>query len=243
MELGADVVGGSPYNELTYDDSKKHMDIVFEIAKEFDADIDMHIDVGHDINKTNLLYYSGKAVKENYQGRTTAGHCVALSEYNDEYAGEVISQVKLAEMNIVTNPTTTTTLTEGPQPRGRGITRVRELMAAGVNVAYGQDNIDDIFDVWGTADPLKTGLITAVVAQLVSPMEIEMLFDMPTFNSAKIQRIEDYGIEVGKTANLNVIDAPTVKEAIRFAPPRLHVIRNGRIVAESNSTKKIYRGK
>ena len=246
MELGADAVGGMPYNEMTEGDSKRHIDICFEIAREFDADIDMHVDETDDPNARTLQYLAAKTIRENYQGRVTAGHTCALGSYDPYYAAKVIDLVKLADINMVTNPATNLML-EGRLDRGpirRGLTRVKELLEAGVNVVYGQDCLKDTFyPTWGKEDMLEVGLITAHAVQLTWPKEIETLFDMPTVGSARLLRLKDYGIAVGRTASFNVIDAETVQEAFRTQADRLYVIRKGRVLAETRTTSKLYRGR
>lgn len=236
MKQGADVVGGMPYNELTYEDSKKHIDFCFKLAKKFDAHIDMHVDETDDPGARTLQYLAAKTIRENFKKRVTAGHTCALAAYDESYAAEVIDMVARAEMNMITNPATNLML-QGrmdQEPKRRGITRVKQLLEAGINVAYGQDCIKDTFyPTWGQEDMLEVGLITAHAAQFTQPSQIETLFDMPTFNSAKIMGIDDYGIEEGKTANLNLVDAPTVQEAFRKKADRLYVISNGSIIAET----------
>jgi cytosine deaminase len=245
MEMGADLVGGMPYNEMTDDDSKRHIDICFEIAKEYDADIDMHVDETDDPNARTLQYLAAKTIRENYHGRVTACHTCALGSYDPYYAAKVVDLVRQARMNMVTNPATNLML-EGRLDRGpirRGLTRVKELLEAGVNVVYGQDCLKDTFyPTWGQADMLEVGLIAAHAVQFTWPREIETLFDMPTVRSATMLRLRDYGIEVGRTASFNVIDAETVQEAFRTQADRLYVIRKGRIVARTKTSSKLYRG-
>lgn len=243
MEMGADVVGGMPYNEMTEDDSKRHIDICFEIAKKFDADIDMHVDETDDPNARTLQYLAAKTIKEGWHGRVTAGHTCALAAYNPYYAAKVIGLIKQAQMNMVTNPATNLML-EGrldQQPIRRGITRVKELLALGVNVVYGQDCLKDTFyPTFGQADMLEVGLITAHAAQFSMPKEIETLFDMPTVRSAKMLRLSDYGLEEGKSASFNIIDAETVQEAFRTQADRLYVFRKGRLLSETRTISKLH---
>ncbi len=242
MKLGADVVGGMPFNEYIYDDSKKHIDFCYNLAKEFDADIDMHVDESDDVTAHTLEYLAAMAIKNKYFGRVTAGHTCSLAAQNPYKAAKVISMVKEADMNMITNPATNLML-EGrldQQPVRRGITRVKELMEAGVNVAYGQDCLKDTFyPTFGQADMLEVGMIAAHAAMLSMPGEIEDLFDMPTTNSAKILKIDDYGIKEGNTANLNIIKAPSVQEAFRTQPDRT-VVRKGKVIAETHTEEKLY---
>lgn len=102
-----------------------------------------------------------------------------------------------------------------------------------MNVAYGQDVIQDGFiPVFGTGDPLQVGFLLAFAAQLSTRADIETLYDMATVNGARLMRLENYGLEVGRRADLVVVDAPSVQEAYRTQPPRLAVIHDGRLVAE-----------
>jgi len=243
MEAGAEVVGGVPANEMTDEDSKKHLDIVFDIAKEYDADIDVHVDETDDPSSRTLHYLAVKTIKEGYQGRVTAGHACALTAYDDYYAAKVIQLVKEAEISIKSGPQCEMML-QGKldkQPIRRGITRVKELIKAGVNVTYGQDiTVDPFVPYFGQADPLEIGQVMALAAQLYSKDELEILFDMPTINAARAMRIEDYGVEAGKTASFNVLEAQTVQEAFRKRADRLFVVKSGKVIAENKKIQKLY---
>lgn len=243
MKKGADVVGGMPYNELTPEDSRKHIDLCFELARNFDADIDMHVDETDDPGARTLEYLAAKTIKEKYHGRVTAGHTCALAAYDESYAGKVIKLVREARVNMITNPATNLMLQgrSDREPRRRGITRVKELIEAGINVAYGQDCLKDTFyPTWGREDLLEVGMITAHAAQFTLPREIETLFDMPTFNSAALMRLENYGISEGNPADINILDAETVQEAFRNLADRLYVISRGRVAATTRTEKKLY---
>lgn len=235
MKMGADVVGGMPANENSPEDSKRHIEIAFDIAQEFDADIDMHVDETDDPFYRTLEMLADETIKRGYQGRVTAGHTCALAAYDDHYARYVIEKVKKAGINVITNPATNLML-QGrldKQPIRRGITRVKELLSAGVNVSFGQDCVKDTFYPFGSADMLQVALIAAHAAHLSLPHEIEMAFDMPTVNAAKIMRLSDYGLEPGKTADLVILDTDNVKDAIRLQPARLFVIKGGKIIAKN----------
>lgn len=244
METGADVVGGMPANERSPRDSRKHVEILFEIARAFDADLDMHVDETDDPFYRTLEMVAEKTIETGYHGRVTAGHTCALAAYDDHYAEYVIGLIKEARMNMITNPATNLML-QGrldPQPKRRGITRVKELLAEGINVSFGQDCVRDTFYPFGQADMLEVALITAHAAHMSLPHEIETVFDMPTVNAAKILRLEDYGMQVGARADLVIIDCESAGEAIRLLPDRLYVIRKGRVVAETRTSREIRRG-
>ncbi|MGF7060317.1 amidohydrolase family protein [Brassicibacter mesophilus] len=235
MEMGADVVGGMPANENTPDDSRKHVQIVFDIAQKYDADIDMHVDESDDPFYRTLEMVADETMKRGYQGRVTAGHTCALAAYDEHYAQYVMDKVKEAGIHMITNPVTNLMLQgrNDKQPIRRGITRVKELLSRGINIAYGQDCIKDTFYPFGKADMLEVGLIVAHAAQMSMSNEINTVFNMPLENSAKILRLDDYGINIGKRADIVVLDVENEADAIRIQPDRLYVIRKGKIVAST----------
>lgn len=242
MEMGADIVGGMPANENNPDDSKKHIEICFDIAEKYDADVDMHVDETDDPFYRTLEMLADETIKRGWQGRVTAGHTCALAAYDDHYANYVIEKVKAAGINIITNPVTNLMLQgrNDKQPIRRGITRVKELIAAGVNVSFGQDCVKDTFYPYGSADMLQVALITAHAAQMSLPHEIEKVFDMITYDAAKVLKLQNYGIEEGKDADIVILDAQNINDAIRLEPTRLFVIKGGRIVAKSECKKELF---
>lgn len=243
IKMGCDVVGGMPFNEMIYDDSKKHVDFCFNLAKKYDRDLDMHVDETDDETAHTLEYYAAKAIKEGYEGRVTACHTCALSTYNEYKAARVIELVRRAKMTMETNPATNLML-QGRLDQGkirRGLTRVKQLMNSGVNVTFGQDCIKDTFyPTFGQEDLLEVGQLLAHAAQLSTPGEVEKIIDMITYNSAKQLRLDDYGIREGNPASFNVIDAPDVLEALRTRADRLYVVKNGKIVAQTRTESKLF---
>jgi len=243
MEMGADVVGGMPYNERSPEASRRHIELCFELARRFDADLDMHVDETDDPGARTLAMLADATIANGWEGRVTAGHTCALAAYPDPYAAKVIGLVQRAGIHMVTNPATNLML-QGRydrQPIRRGITRVKELLAAGVNVSFGQDCLKDTFyPTFGQADMLEVGLITAHAAQLSMPREVEVLFDMATRNAAKMLGVADYGLEVGCRASFNLLACSSVQEAFRTRPERV-VVRDGRVVAESRRQSTLHR--
>ncbi|MDO4543346.1 MAG: amidohydrolase family protein [Clostridia bacterium] len=235
MENGCTIVGGMPANENSPEDSLAHVKLCFDIAEKYDADIDMHVDESDDPFYRTLEMIADETIRRGYYGRVTAGHTCALAAYDDHYASYVIEKVARAKMNIITNPVTNLML-QGrldKQPIRRGITRVKELLAAGVTVSFGQDCVKDTFYPYGSGDMLQVANITAHAAQMSLPHEIEKVYDMITFDAAKILRLENYGIAEGCKANLVIINAADARDAIRLEPERLYVIREGRVVAKT----------
>ena len=236
MEDGADLIGGMPAAEWTDKYSKKHVDLIFEIAKEYDVDIDMHMDQTKDIFARSLEYTAMRTLEENYQGRVTGGHCTSIAYQNDAHAKKVMELMKEVDFNVCTNPQVLAIMGIDSEPRTRGVTRIREMVETGINVGTAQDTICDGFHIFGTGDPLDYGLLCAYVAQYNTPRDIKKVFKMITSNSAKILRVTDnYGIEVGKPADLNIIDAANIQEAFRLRPDRLYVIKDGNVIVKNKS--------
>ena len=127
------------------------------------------------------------------------------------------------------------------QPVRRGITRVRELLEAGVNVSYGQDCVDDPFYPFGRVDPLEVALVMAHAAHLTKPSEIECVFSMQNWAAAKVLRLDDYGFVQGAVGDLVLLDAFDAAQAIRERADRMVVVKRGRIVAETTTTRRVHR--
>lgn len=244
MKLGADVVGGLPWFEHTDEDAKTHIDICFDIAQEFDRDIHMLVDNTNNPYSRTLEFLAVQKIKLKFPRTVTASHAEALSFYDDIHADKVIQLVKKAGIHICSNAHVSLSFEglQARQPIPRGLTRVKELLRAGVNVTTGQDDVNDPYYPFGRADQLEVALFMAHAAHLIFPQDFDTLFDMITVNGARAMGISDYGIEVGKAANLVVIDAPNVKEALRLQPDRRYVIHQGRLVAETQRQSRVYRG-
>jgi len=234
MTLGVDIVGGMPFNEASPADSRRHIEIAFEIAKEFDADIDMHVDETDDPMARTLEVLAELTIKNSWQGRVTAGHTCALAGYPRDYADHVIGRLREANVNMIANPATNLML-QGrldDYPKRRGVTQVKELLAAGVNVACGQDCVHDTFYPFGQNDPLEIGFLLCHASHMSQPGEILTVMDMVTGNGARALRIPDFQVAVGGVADLVVLDARDAREAFATRAPRRWVIRKGRLIAE-----------
>ena len=239
---GADVVGGMPHAERNMDDAARHIEIAFEMARRYDADIDMHIDETDDPAWHSLELLAEQTIANGWQGRVTAGHCCAMSAWDDALAERVIAKVAEARLNVITIAPINLMLQgrADRHPKRRGIARVKELLAAGVNVSCGQDDLQNMFYSYGNMDPLEVAFIVAHAAQLSAPDEIVAAFDMPRYHAARNFRLADYGVRVGARANLLVLDATSAVDALRRRGDRRYVIRDGRVLAESRSHTRLY---
>jgi cytosine/creatinine deaminase len=239
IKEGCDVVGGLPWYEYTDEDARRHIDICFDIAKRHDLDIHMLVDDTDDPNSRSLEYLALKTMGEDFNGRVTASHCGAMAAYNDVYAAKIIDMVATAGITISVNAHINLVCSArlDREPRRRGIARVKELLARGVNLITAQDDVNDPYYPFGKPDPLECASMLAHVAQLTLPEELETVMDTVTVNSARAARLSDYGIAPGMRADLVVVGARSVQEALRMQPPRRHVFKDGREVARATLTQ------
>lgn len=238
---GCDIVGGLPWYEYSDEDARRHIDICFDIAKRHDLDIHMLVDDTDDENSRSLEYLALRTMRDDYQGRVAASHCGAMAAYNDVYAAKIVDMVATAGVTISCNAHINLVCSAriDREPKRRGIARVKDLLARGANVVTSQDDVNDPYYPFGKPDPLECASMMAHVAQLTLPHEIEQVADMITVNSAKAARLPDYGIAAGCAADLVVVDAPSIHEAIRTQPVRRHVFKDGREVARSTMKREL----
>jgi cytosine deaminase len=235
MDLGADVVGGLPWWERTDSEMRDHVDFCFELAKKHDKDVHMLADDTDDAYSRSLEYLAVRAKDNGYEGRVSASHCGALAAYDHAHAEKVIQLCKEAEMTISSNSHISLVM-DGRGDRGlirRGITRTKELVEAGVNVIASQDDVNDMYYPFGKSDQLEVAQYMAHVAHMTYPTELEQVLDMVTVNAARALRLEGYGTAVGDKADLVVVGAPSVREAMRLLPPRRYVLHGGEVVVEN----------
>ncbi|WP_306009869.1 cytosine deaminase [Bacillus sp. MMSF_3328] len=237
LKMGADVVGGIPHFEFTREYGVSSMKIAFDLAEKYDRLVDIHCDEIDDEQSRFVEVVAAEAYERGFGSKVTASHTTAMGSYNDAYAYKLFRLLKMSDINFVANPLVNIHL-QGrfdTYPKRRGITRVKELLEAGMNVSFGHD---DIFDPWyplGTGNMLQVLHMGIHVSQLMGYEEIVRSFDLITDNSARTLHIKDsYGIESGKPASFIVLDAENEYEAIRKQAAVLYSIRNGRIIAQAS---------
>jgi cytosine deaminase len=244
MELGCDLVGGIPHYEWTRDMGVEEVHYAFALAKEFNRDIDVHCDETDDPLSRFTEVMAADTIQQGWQGRVTASHCTAMHSYDNAYAFKLIRLLALAQVNVIANPFDNVVL-QGrfdTYPKRRGITRVKELLAGGVNVALGHDSIMDPWFPLGKGDMLAAAQLALFLCHMSGYEEINDVLDLITTNAAKTLRIQDsYGIEEGKAADFLVLDAPSAFEALRLVPACLHVFKSGREVAYTIPGKSMFR--
>ena len=243
LREGADVVGGMPHWELDEQAARNHIGVCMDLARRYDADVDMHIDETDDAASRTLAMLIDATLDRGWQGRVTASHCCAMAAWDDPYARSVINRSVTAKLRFVTNPATNLLL-QGRldrEPRRRGIPRIKEMLAAGLTVACGQDCVQDGFYPFGAADQLQMALILCHAAQLSVPSEIDAALTAVRRAAALVMGVQDYGLRPGCTADLVVLDAHDAHEALRLQAARTWVIRRGFVVAETRAATTIHR--
>ncbi|HWT72208.1 MAG TPA: amidohydrolase family protein [Oxalicibacterium sp.] len=247
MKMGADVVGGCPYNELSWEDTMRHVDLVFEAAQKHDAPIDMHADFSDEAKDQRFAatsYIAKKTIETGYRGRVSLGHVTSLGSLEPEQLKPVIDLLKEAGISIITLPATDLYLggRNDTKNRRRGLTPVRSLHEAGINVAYSSNNIRNAFTPFGKADMLVIGNLLAHALSFGTPAHQAAILDMGTINAARsIGLGDDYGIAVGKQADLVILDTYQVADALLDIPARSWVIKRGRITVVTEHKCTIHR--
>jgi cytosine deaminase len=242
LKAGADLVGGIPHNEWTREDGIKSIDILFQLAKEYDKDIDMHIDETDDDHSRFTEYLAAKTIRESYYERVSASHTTAMHSYNNAYAFKLLKLIKNSRINIITNPLDNIAL-QGrfdTYPKRRGLTRVKEIIEQGINLGMGHDSIMDPWYPLGRGSMLQVAFMCANIAHMTGYNELREIYRAITTNSAKIFRNLSYEIKVGSPANLIIINAKSEYEALRLDPEILYVIKEGRIISTTEPARRFF---
>ncbi|WP_312469090.1 amidohydrolase family protein [Neobacillus sp.] len=240
MEMGADVVGGIPYNDTPWD---KHIDLVFEIAKKYNKPIDFHQDFKDDADGITIEYVCDKTIAEGFVGRVSVGHLTALGALPKERLEPIIKKMAEAQISVMSLPATDLHLGGRHDEYNvrRTLTPVRALRDGGVNMCIATNNIRNPFTPYGTGDVIQTAMLAIPAAHLGGAADLPTVLPMITTNPAKALGLDDYGIEVGKKANLVLLDTESVTNAVIDLPIRLFVIKSGKVTAETTKTVKINR--
>ncbi|MBZ3640381.1 amidohydrolase family protein [Enterococcus casseliflavus] len=240
MEKGADVVGGIPYNDAP---ANEHIDLIFEIAKRFDKDIDLHQDFADEADDTSIVYLCEKTIAEGYQGRVSVGHLTALHAMEPNQLAEVINLMVKAQINVMPLPATDLHLGARNDAYNvrRAVTPIRKLRDAGVNICLGSNNIRNAFTPYGNGDLIQIAMLAVPVAHLGGADDLPTVLPMITTNTAKALNIKDYGIAVGNRADLILLDTQKKADVLIDIPERLMVIKNGRITVEVKKEVTIHR--
>ena len=235
LDLGVDVVGGIPHFERTMADGADSVKLLCELAAERGLPVDMHCDESDDPLSRHIETLAFHTQRLKLHGRVTGSHLTSMHSMDNYYVSKLIPLVAEAGVHAVANPLINITLQgrHDSYPKRRGMTRVPELMAAGINVAFGHDCVMDPWYSLGCGDMLEVAAMGLHVAQMTSQAGMRACYDAVTTNAAKVLGLAGYGLAPGCHADFVLLQARDPIEAIRLRATRLLVVRRGTVIARS----------
>jgi cytosine deaminase len=235
LDKGVDVVGGIPHFERTMADGSASVKLLCELAAERGLRVDMHCDESDDPLSRHVETLAFETQRLGLHGRVTGSHLTSMHSMDNYFVSKLIALMAEAQLHAVANPLINITLQgrHDSYPKRRGMTRVPELLAAGINVAFGHDCVMDPWYSLGSADMLEVAHMGLHVAQMTSQAAMRQCFDAVTVNAARVMGLEAYGLKVGCPADFVLLQARDPVEALRLRATRLKVFRCGRLLAET----------
>ncbi|MGO7534562.1 amidohydrolase family protein [Rhizobium leguminosarum] len=235
LDMGVDIVGGIPHFERTMGEGTASVEALCRIAADRGLPVDIHCDETDDPLSRHIETLAAETIRFGLQGRVAGSHLTSMHSMDNYYVSKLIPLMAEAEINVIPNPLINIMLQgrHDTYPKRRGMTRVRELMDAGLNVSFGHDCVMDPWYSMGSGDMLEVGHMAIHVAQMAGIDDKKKIFEALTVNSAKTMGIAGYGLEKGCSADLVILQASDTLEALRLKPNRLAVIRRGKVIARS----------
>ena len=232
---GVDVVGGIPHFERTMAEGARSVTELCEIAAARGLLVDMHCDETDDPLSRHVESLALETQRLGLSGRVAGSHLTSMHSMDNYYVSKLIPLMREAGLHAIANPLINITLQgrHDSYPKRRGMTRVKELMAAGINVAMGHDCVMDPWYSLGSHDMLEVAHMGLHVGQMTGTVEMQRCYEAVTFNAARALGLDGYGIEPGCHADFVVLQAADPIEALRLKPARLHVVRRGKVIAET----------
>jgi cytosine deaminase len=235
IDMGVDVVGGIPHFERTMAQGAESVRLLCEFAAERGLRVDMHCDESDDPMSRHIETLAYETQRLGLQGRVAGSHLTSMHSMDNYYVSKLIPLIAESGVAAIANPLINITLQgrNDTYPKRRGMTRVPELMAAGVDVAFGHDCVLDPWYGMGSGDMLEVAHMGLHVAQMTGLEAMQSCFTAITETPARILGLEGYGLAPGCHADLVILDAGSTVEAIRLRAPRRFVLRRGQVVAEA----------
>ena len=235
LDLGVDVVGGIPHFERTSEQGALSVKLLCELAAERGLMVDMHCDESDDPLSRHVETLAFETQRLGLQGRVTGSHLTSMHSMDNYYVSKLLPLMREAQLQVVANPLINITLQgrHDSYPKRRGMTRVPELLAAGINVAFGHDCVMDPWYSLGSGDMLEVAHMGLHVAQMTSQSAMRQCFDAVTVNPARILGLQGYGLEAGCFADFVLLQARDPIEAIRLRATRLQVFKRGKLLAQT----------
>jgi cytosine deaminase len=239
LQMGVDVVGGIPHFERSQSEGARSVSALCEIAAEKGLMVDMHCDESDDPLSRHVETLAFETQRLGLYGRVTGSHLTSMHSMDNYYVSKLMVLMQEAELNVVANPLINITLQgrHDSYPKRRGMTRVKELLAHGINVAFGHDCVMDPWYSFGSHEMLEVAHMGIHVGQMTGVDEIKQAFAAVTTNAARVMNLLDYGITVGSNADFVLLQARDPAEAIRLRAARLLVVRRGEVIARAQAVQ------
>ena len=236
LDMGVDVVGGIPHFERSMTDGADSVKALCELAAERGLRVDMHCDESDDPLSRHIETLTFHANRLELHDRVTGSHLTSMHSMDNYYVSKLIPLMAEARIHVVANPLINITLQgrHDTYPKRRGMTRVKELMEAGINVAFGQDALMDPWYSFGSHDMLEVAHMGLHVAQMTGLDQMRRIFEAVTYNGARVMGLQGYGLEAGCHADMVILQAADMQEALRLKPARLFVVRRGKIISQTS---------
>ncbi len=238
LDMGVDVVGGIPHFEASMAEGARSVTALCELAADRRLPVDMHCDESDDPLSRHIETLTFETRRLGLAGRVTGSHLTSMHGMDNDYVSKLLPLMQEAGIHAVANPLVNITLQgrHDTYPKRRGMTRVKEMLAAGINVSFGHDCVMDPWYSLGSHDMLEVAHMGLHVAQMTGTAEMKQIFDAITCNGARTLGLKNYGLETGCHADLVILQAADIHEALRLKPARLFVIRRGEIVSRTQPT-------
>ncbi|MCR5884793.1 amidohydrolase family protein [Rhizobacter sp. J219] len=235
LDKGVEVVGGIPHFERTSEQGADSVKLLCEIAAERGLRVDMHCDETDDPLSRHIETLAYQTQRLGLHGRVAGSHLTSMHSMDNYYASKLIPLMAEAQIQAIANPLANIVLQgrHDTYPKRRGMMRVPELLAAGVNVAFGHDSVMDPWYMLGSGDMLEVAAMGLHVAQMTSQAQMKQCFDAVTVNPARMLGLEGYGLDAGCHADFVLLQARSPVEAIRLRSTRLAVVRRGQVIAQT----------
>lgn len=235
LDMGVDLVGGIPHFERTMAEGAEATRALCELAEQRGLRVDMHCDESDDPHSRHIESLAYETQRLGMQGRVTGSHLTSMHSMDNYYVSKLIPLIREAGIHVIANPLINITLQgrHDTYPKRRGMTRVPELMKAGINVAFGHDCVMDPWYSLGSHDMLEVASMGLHVGQMTGLEQMRQAFAAVTENPAKILGLEGYGLAPGCNADFVILQAKSPIEALQLKPSRLYVVRAGEVIART----------
>lgn len=239
MTMGGDVIGSAPYVDP---DPRRNIEIVFDIAQEFDCDVDFHLDFLDDDAPLQVPMVVEETHKRGWHGRVCLGHMTKLAGLPPQELAAIAADLQAAGIAVLALPASDLYMMSRKDTHNvrRGVAPLQSLQQWGVTVGTATNNVQNLFTPFGDGDVLKIGTLLANVLQLGTTASHEFCLDAVTQTAAQAIGISNYGVKPGSAADLVILDATSASEAIATASPNRTVLKAGKVVSQTHLQRTVW---